>query len=198
MAEKTKKPSRKKKEAKEEVSREYIIPLRAEFRKVPRYRRTSKAIKAIREFLVRHMKIRDRDLSKIKIDSYLNEFVWARGIKNPPHKIKIKATKEEDLVKVELVDYPDKLKFKKKRAEKEDKAAEEISKKKKEEKKENEETSKKEEENKKEEEKPVEEEKKAAVVEAGQELAKAQAKQARHQSIDRYKPKHEHRKALAK
>ena len=57
----------------EKLEREYIIPLRREINKVPRYRKTEKAIKAIKKFLARHMKIRDRDLNKIKIDRYLNE-----------------------------------------------------------------------------------------------------------------------------
>ena len=52
----------------EKIEREYIIPLRARGKAVPRYKKTPKAIKTIKEFLARHMKIKDRDLSKIKID----------------------------------------------------------------------------------------------------------------------------------
>jgi len=53
----------KKQEIKTEIKeREYVIPLRVEWRKVPKYQRAAKAIKAIKEFLVRHMKIYDRDL----------------------------------------------------------------------------------------------------------------------------------------
>jgi len=111
----------KKKELTPKLEREYIIPLREKYRHVPRYKKTPKAIKTIKEFLVRHMKIRDRDLNKIKIDKYLNEAVWTRGIKKPPMKIKVKAIKEGDIVRVELVDYSDKLKFKKLRHEKRDK-----------------------------------------------------------------------------
>ena len=123
----TKKPETKT----EKVEREYIIPLRVEWKKVPRYRRAAKAIKAIKEFLVRHMKIYDRDLKKIKIDKYLNEQVWFRGIKRPPHKIKVKAIKEGENVRVELVNFPDKLKFKKLREEKLEKTAKDAIKKKK-------------------------------------------------------------------
>ena len=123
----TKKPETKT----EKVEREYIIPLRVEWKKVPRYRRAAKAIKAIKEFLVRHMKIYDRDLKKIKIDKYLNEQIWFRGIKRPPHKIKVKAIKDGENVKVELVNFPDKLKFKKLREEKLEKTAKDAIKKKK-------------------------------------------------------------------
>jgi len=192
-----KKPKDKKKS--EEVKREYVIPLRAESRKVPRYRRTQKAVKAVKEFLARHMKIYDRDLNKIKIDSYLNEFLWARGIKNPPHKIKVVATKNsEGIVKVELVDYPDKLKFKKARAEKQEKSAEEISKKKKE--KKTKEIEKSEEEKKAEEEKKTEDkEKSVAGAEAVKKVIESEAKQIKKQKQPTMKqPKHQVRKALAK
>ena len=68
-----------------------LRPLRKKIRVSPRYKKTNKAIKIVKEFLARHMKIRDRDLKKIKLDTYLNEFLWSRGIRNPPHKIRVKA-----------------------------------------------------------------------------------------------------------
>jgi large subunit ribosomal protein L31e len=108
----------KKEETKEKIEREYVIPLREKCRPVPRYKKTNKAVKSVKEFLARHMKIRDRDLDKIKLDIHLNEFLWARGIKNPPHKVKVKAIKEDDIVRVDLAEYPEKLKFKKLRLEK--------------------------------------------------------------------------------
>ena len=115
----------------ETTEREYIIPLREKCRVAPRYKKANKAIRTIKEFLVRHMKIRDRDLNKIKIDKYLNESIWARGIRKPPIKIKVKAVKEGDIVKVELVDFSEKLKYKKLREGKiEQKALEKLEKKK--------------------------------------------------------------------
>ena len=110
----------KKEEPKEKgIEREFVIPLREKYRHVPRYKKTPKAVKTVKEFIVRHMKIRDRDLRKVKIDSYLNEALWFRGIKNPPLKIKVKATQDVNgTVLVQLVDYSNKLKFKKLRAEK--------------------------------------------------------------------------------
>jgi len=76
------------------------------------------------------MKIYDRNLKKIKFDKYLNEFIWFRGIKNPPAKIKIKVIKEGEIIKAELSELPNKLKFKKLREEKIEKKAEESKKKK--------------------------------------------------------------------
>ncbi len=198
MAEKKSKSQTKKKE--ENTERIYVIPLRREINKVARYRKTEKAIKAIKEFLARHMKVYDRDLKKIKLDNYLNEYMWGRGIKNPPHKVRVKASKDpEGIVRVELVDYPAKLKFKKARAEKLEETAKEISKKKKEEKKAEEEKKTEEEKKEDEEKKTEEKEKKAAVVEAGKELEKAQAKKMKHQIGGKSKqPKHQQRKALQK
>ena len=162
---------------KPEIEKEYVIPLREKCRSVPRYKKANKAIKTIKEVLARHMKVYDRDLNKIRIDKYLNEMVWFRGIRKPPAKIKIKAIKEGETVRAELADMPDKLKFKKAREEKREKKAVEAGKKKKTEEKPEE----KPEETKKEEEKKEEEkEKKAAVVEAGQKMEKAAAKKAKH------------------
>jgi len=100
------------------IEREYTIPLRDKVRSVPRYKKTPKAVKTVKEFLARHMKIRDRDLKKIRIDSYLNEELWMRGIKKPVHKIKVKAVKDGDIVRVYSASLPEKIKFKKLREEK--------------------------------------------------------------------------------
>jgi len=178
----------------EKIEREYIIPLKKKFKHAVRYKKTPKAIKTIKEFLARHMKIYDRDLSKIKLDGYLNEAIWSRGIKNPPHKIKVKAVKEGDIVRVELVDFPTKLKFKKLRLEKIEKAEEEVAKKKKKVVKEKEKPAEKTEEEKKE-----EKEKAKAGAEESQKMEKAAAKKSKHQAGGKTKePKRQIRKALAK
>lgn len=163
----------------EKIEREYIIPLRHRWKIVPRYQRTNKAVKAVKEFLVRHMKIRDRDLDKIKVDKYLNETLWHRGIKNPPAKIKVLAIKEGDIVRVKAVDMPENIKFKKLREEKVETQAKKIAQKKKEEKKTEEaETPKVEAETEKKEEK--EKENKASVTEVGKEIEKEAAKKEKH------------------
>jgi large subunit ribosomal protein L31e len=161
------------------LEREYVIPLRKEWMKVPRYRKTNKAVKAVKEFLVRHMKIRDKDLNKIKVDKFVNEFLWARGVKNPPSKVKVKAIKDGDVVRVELVEMPTKLKFKKLREEKLESSAKEIAKKKKSEKAE-EKTEDGDKNKDGVEDKKEVEEKKEAVVEAGEKLQKEIAKKEKH------------------
>lgn len=189
------------------LEREYIIPLRKEWLKVPEYKRANKAAKAIRQFLVRHMKVYDRDLKKIKIDILLNNELRFRGIRKPPAKIKVKAKKYDDgIVKVELAEIPKIIQYKldreKRKAEKAKKKAKPVTapaekppEEKPEEKKE--EKEKKEEEKKERpEEKKEKEEKKEATIEAGLKRAKQQAKQMKHTAVD--KKVKVQRKALAK
>jgi large subunit ribosomal protein L31e len=114
------------------IEREYVIPLRERCRSVPRYKKTPKAVKTVKEFLVRHMQIRDKDLNKIKIDRFLNEQLWQRGIKKPLHKVKVKVVKEDEIVKVYSTDLPAKINFKKLREEKREKEGKEALEKKKE------------------------------------------------------------------
>ena len=189
--------AKKKTEPIEKLEREYVIPLRNKWKKVPRYKRVNKAIKAIKEFLVRHMGISDRDLNKVRLDKYLNEFVWARGIRKPPIKIKVRAIKEGDIVRAELSEMPEKMKFKKLRKEKIEQKAMEIVKSKKKTLEKIKEGIKPEE-AQKEEEKKEEKEKAKAVEEAGKELGKAAAKQAKHGAEKIKQPKRQQRKALAK
>ncbi len=100
------------------LEREYTIPLRREWMKVSNYRRAGRAVKAIKKFIARHMKVPNHDVTKVKLDPYLNNEIWFRGKKKPPAKIKIKAKKENDLVKVELVELPEQLRYKKQKHEK--------------------------------------------------------------------------------
>lgn len=192
-----------KKDKKEEskVEREYVIPLRKKYQHVARYKRTPKAVKTVKEFLARHMKVYDKDLNKIKLGKYVNEILWMDGIKNPPHKIKVKAVKEGEIVRVEAVEIPGRLEFKKKREDKLSETAGEIAKKRKAQKKAEEEAAKKAEEGEegKEEEKKEEKEKAKAGEEAMKKVEKAAAKQAKQTTQAKVKqPKRPQRKALAK
>jgi large subunit ribosomal protein L31e len=78
----------------------YTIPLR-DTRDAPAWKKTNKAIKVIREYLAKHMKI---DEDKIKIKESLNEAIWAHGARKPPAKIRVKVTKSaEGIVEAEVV-----------------------------------------------------------------------------------------------
>ncbi len=86
--------------------RSYNIPLRQEWLKVPRYKRASKAVRAVREFIKKHMKS-----DNVKIGKYLNKELWKRGDRKPPHKVSVIAKwieeKNEKFVKVELIGAPE-------------------------------------------------------------------------------------------
>src|SRR3989344_5011224 len=97
-----------------ELEREYIIPLRNEWRKGANYERAGKAIKTIKKFIAKHMKVSDRDVSKVKLDQWLNQEVWFKGKKKPPARIKVRAIKESNgMVRVELAELPEFVKFEK-------------------------------------------------------------------------------------
>jgi len=165
----------------EKVEREYTIPLRAKVMKVPPYKRAKKAIRTIREFLVKHMQIRNRDLEKIKLDKYLNQMIWSRGIQTPPHKIKVKAIKEGDIVRVETYELSKKLKFKKQKEEKRDLKYSTLSKPEKEKKEPKDSEVKVEEKEKTEELK----EKKENTIDAEQKYEKQKAKEKKHESVNK-------------
>lgn len=199
--------AKKEQEPKIILEREYIIPLRREWLKVPEYKRANKAVKAIKEFLVRHMKVYDRDLRKIKISVLLNNELRFRGMRKPPAKIKVKAKKfDNDIVKVELAEIPKIIQYK---LDREKRIAEKGEKEKVEEKKRAEEMKKtaeaakaeaKEEREEKVEAEKIEEkkEKREATKEAGLQRAKKMAKQRKHEVGGKVKQPKIHRMALQK
>ncbi len=187
--------AKKKAEPKIILEREYIVPLRKQWLKVPEYKRANKAVKALKQFIAKHMKIYDRDLRKIKIEQILNNEIRFRGMKKPPARIKVKAKKyDNDIVRVELVNIPAHIKFAQLR---EEKKRAKLDKKKK---AKAEEIKKSEEGLKPEEPKPEEtketKEKKEASKEEGLAKAKMQAKEQKHTS--KAKQVQVHRKALSR
>lgn len=76
--------------AEQEEERILVIPLRAAWA-APRTKRAPRAVKAIREYVKRHLKP-----DRIFIDDVLNEHLWARGREHPPRRIRVKAIKFED------------------------------------------------------------------------------------------------------
>ncbi|MBR9675459.1 hypothetical protein GOV05_00430 [Candidatus Woesearchaeota archaeon] len=87
------------------LKRTYNIPLRREFQKVPMYKRSKRAVGEVIIFLKKHMK---SDI--VKVGKNLNEHIWKRGIKNPPHQVEVIAIKDDEgVVKAELVGFEDLL-----------------------------------------------------------------------------------------
>ncbi|MFP4119337.1 MAG: 50S ribosomal protein L31e [Candidatus Woesearchaeota archaeon] len=87
--------------ADDNLTRTYTIPLRKRFIDVPRYKRAKRAVKTVRAFLERHMKS-----ETVKLGAKLNEKLWEHGIKNPPARVTVSATKDKNgVVKAELEGY---------------------------------------------------------------------------------------------
>jgi ribosomal protein L31E len=80
------------------LERTYVVNLRRGFIKVPPYKKTSKAIRELREFIIHHMKCPD-----VKIGKYLNLEIWKHGKKNPPAKVEVKCLRKDGVVLVELI-----------------------------------------------------------------------------------------------
>ena len=80
------------------IERTYNIPLRREWLNAPSYKRAKKAMAAVRSFLQKHMKS-----DNVKLGGHLNRHVWKRGIKHPPHHVKVTAIKDDEgIVRAEL------------------------------------------------------------------------------------------------
>jgi len=91
-----------KKEKKIILERVYNVPLRKKYQRAPRWKRTNRAVSALKEFVLKNMKA-----TEMKLGKYANLELWKHGIRNPPHHIKVSCQKDEDgLVKVELVGAP--------------------------------------------------------------------------------------------
>lgn len=79
----------------------YTIPLRRSFIIYPRYKRLKVAVRATREYLIKHLKS-----DKVKIGKYLNLKLHEHGRKDPPHHVQVKVLKDGDFYKAELIDAP--------------------------------------------------------------------------------------------
>ena len=72
---------------------------------MPPNKRAPKAMRIIKDFVKRHMKLEARregaeeeesETKRLIISNEVNEKVWSRGIGKPPRKIRIRATKDKD------------------------------------------------------------------------------------------------------
>ena len=105
------------------VERLYTVPLRRDWLKTPKWRRSKKAISTVKTFLARHTKAKT-----IKLSRWVNEEVWAKGAKNPPGKITLKVdiNKEKSIVKAELAELPAAVKRKLERKKEEEEKAKKV------------------------------------------------------------------------
>jgi large subunit ribosomal protein L31e len=86
----------------EAIENIYTIPFYPQLNKTAPYKRTPRAIKLLKEFILKHTKV-----DFVIIDEELNEFMWKRGIQKPPRKVKVRAIvetiEEEKIATVELI-----------------------------------------------------------------------------------------------
>lgn len=102
------------------IERTYTIPLRRAFLKAPRYKRAKRAVREVKYFLEKHMKVAPENL---KISNYINLEIWKHGMKNPPSRVRVNVKKDDKgIVTAELVGAPVEAKKeeKKKEVKKED------------------------------------------------------------------------------
>ncbi len=70
----------------------YTVPLR-DVKKAPSWKRANRAVREVRSFLVKHLKV---ESTQVKLDKSINERLWERGCKKPPLSIRIRAVKFAD------------------------------------------------------------------------------------------------------
>ena len=78
----------------------YIIPLRSRWLRAPKYKRSKRAVGALREYLSRHLK------RNVRIGKYLNHAIWSQGHKMPPGKVKVRIEEDKESMTAELFDAP--------------------------------------------------------------------------------------------
>jgi len=77
----------------------YTIPLREAYKKAEG-KRAPYAARLIRSYLQTHTKAKT-----VKLGQELNKAIWSRSIRRPPRKVRIKAVKDGDIVRAELVGF---------------------------------------------------------------------------------------------
>ena len=82
----------------------FTIPLRKDWLKAPRYRRSKRAINSLKTYLVKHLK------KEVRIGKYLNSEIWASGNKKPPSRVKVRIEEDKDKLTAELINAPREVK----------------------------------------------------------------------------------------
>ena len=74
----------------QELERVYTIPL-GKVKLSQSQHRAVRAINMIKEFARHHMKVEE-----IKIEEELSHLIWARGVRRPPRKVRVRMTKTDE------------------------------------------------------------------------------------------------------
>jgi len=100
MAKKSKGEKKSKSALNEVITREYTVHLHKRLHGVGFKRRAPRAIKEIRKFAEKQMGTED-----VRIDTRLNKFVWSKGIRNVPYRVRVRLARRRN----EDEDSPNKL-----------------------------------------------------------------------------------------
>merc|ERR1711862_964034 len=73
------------------MGREYTINLHKRIHKITFKKRAPRAVKEIRKFARKEMGTDD-----VRVDTELNKFVWSKGIKNVPHRVRVRLTRRRN------------------------------------------------------------------------------------------------------
>lgn len=95
-------------EKKEEIvlERIYVVPLRRIFLRASKWKRAIRAVKAVREFAMKHMKSEN-----VKLGGEVNELILSHSMQHPPSRVKVVMRKNsEGVVRVSLPESEKKAK----------------------------------------------------------------------------------------
>ena len=72
---------------------ELIVPLRNAWN-ITRFKRATRAMQIIKDHVIQHLKVTENET--VYIDNSVNEYIWSRGIENPPRKVRLQVIRHDD------------------------------------------------------------------------------------------------------
>lgn len=75
----------------EPVTRDYTLHMHKRLHGYNLKKRAPRAVRIIKDFVRRIMKTKD-----VRIDHHLNDFIWSRGIKNVPHRVRVRLQRKRN------------------------------------------------------------------------------------------------------
>eukprot|EP00831_Metopus_contortus_P056317 TRINITY_DN480_c0_g1_i11.p1 TRINITY_DN480_c0_g1~~TRINITY_DN480_c0_g1_i11.p1 ORF type:complete len:151 (+),score=30.86 TRINITY_DN480_c0_g1_i11:76-528(+) len=88
---KDKKDNKVKKDFDKELTRDFTINLKKRLYKIQFKKRGKRAVRELRKFASKQMRVQD-----IRVDTDLNQFLWKRGIRNIPDKVRVRISKKKN------------------------------------------------------------------------------------------------------
>ena len=72
---------------------ELVVPLRNAWN-ITRFKRAPRAMQIIKDYVIQHLKVTENET--VYIDNSVNEYIWSRGIENPPRKVRLQVIRHDD------------------------------------------------------------------------------------------------------